>query len=144
RLVLAEPAATRIGRAFYRAFHHEPCDPETLRAPWVFGAEAKSGEFANMGMAWALFVRDRANVAAPLAEYGLAIAEVSFRDGLAYPATGGLSKPALLPAPAIRGLLRIEQRLPQRFWRFWGLRMIVVLEKTGTANVMSNQRPAVE
>lgn len=128
RIILAEPAGTPGGRLFYRCCHHEPCHPAAVVAPYRFPA-ARDGSFANMGMAHALFGRSRPEFEAELRARQLRIAQVTYRDLLAYPATGGFSRPALLPARVLRGLLAIERRLPQPLLRLLALRMVVVLEK---------------
>lgn len=129
RIVLMEPAATWGGRAFYSLVHPEPIKARCLASPYVFPADDAAGTFANMAMAWVLFVRDRREVDERLAGIGLRRVAVLFRDGIAYPATGGLSRPQMLPTLGLRLLLRIERILPQAFWRRFGLRMLIVLEK---------------
>jgi SAM-dependent methyltransferase len=132
RIVLAEPAGTAWGRIFYGWFHHEPCRPEDVPRNFRFAADP-DGAFANMGMAYALFDRERAAVAVELRRYGLGLVSVRYRDLLAYPATGGFSRSALLPAGLLRGLLAAERVPPQVLMRFLALRMIIVLEKNGPA-----------
>jgi len=132
RVVLMEPAATLGGRWFYKMFHHEPIEPVKIQEPYVFTADSADGDYANMGMGWALFARERKAVDKILSEMGLRVVSVQFRDGLAYAATGGFSGPQLLPTGIIRGLLWLEKRLPQCFWRRFGLRMVIVLEKENT------------
>lgn len=132
RVVLMEPAATPGARLFYRFFHAEPCAPRLIRPPFTFAAD-HNGEFANMGMAQGLFIFHRSELEERLVALRLRILRVEFRDVLAYPATGGFSQPALLPAILLRGLLTLEQALPQRLLELAALRMIVVLEKTTTA-----------
>ena len=129
RIVILEPAATLSGRWFYKMFHHEPMRIHQLHAPYVFPSDDESGAFANMGLGWVLFVRDRAMVESKLADMGLQLMTVRFRDGLAYAATGGFSAPQLLPTWLIRFLLKIEKCLPQSCWQYLGLRMMIVLEK---------------
>lgn len=128
RLVLAEPAGTWGGRIFYKLFHHEPCEPAEVHPPFQFAASA-DGAFANMGIAHALFGRERAAVMTDLEKHGLTLARISYRDLMAYPATGGFSHSALLPPTALRGMLVIERCLPQWVLRFLALRMIIVLQK---------------
>lgn len=131
RIVLCEPAATPAGRLFYRAFHHEPCHPSQISAPYRFGQQSGDSElFANMGMAWALFERDKIHVANLLKEHGLRLTSVRYRDLLAYPASGGLSKPSLLPSQALRALLAMERTVPQAILKLFALRMIIVIEKS--------------
>lgn len=131
RIILAEPAGTWWGRRFYGWFHHEPCRPDDVQPPFRFAADADGG-FANMGMAHALFGRERGKVLTGLRAHGLGLVDVRYRDLLAYPATGGFSRSALLPAAVLRGVLAGERLLPQVLLRFLALRMIVVLEKNKT------------
>lgn len=129
RLILIEPAGTAMGRAFYRLFHQEPCLPSRIDEPYVFEADDEAGNFANMGMGWALFVRDRERLTMSLTEMGLRSIVVRFRDVLAYPATGGLSRNQLLPTFGITSLLAMERVLPQWLLARIGLRMILVIER---------------
>lgn len=129
RIVLMEPAATPLGLWFYRTLHHEPCRPRLIVPPFEFAAD-EQGEFANMGMGVGLFEHHRAETEQRLRAIGLRVREVSYRDGLAYPATGGFSQRALLPAPVLRALLAAEQALPRFVMRWVGLRMLIVIEKT--------------
>jgi SAM-dependent methyltransferase len=127
RLLLVEPAATAWGRRFYRCFHHEPCQPEEVVPPFEFAPG--EDEFANMGMGWSLFETNRDFTTARLEILGLELTEVAYRDVLAYPATGGFSRPAVLPAGLLRTILAAERRLPARWRRLVGLRMVVVMSR---------------
>jgi hypothetical protein len=128
RIVLAEPAGTWWGCHFYRWFHHEPCRPNEVQPPFSFKPDPDGG-FANMGIGFALFNREREAIIAALGQYHLDLVGVRYRDLMAYPATGGFSRTALLPANMLRALLAVERILPQFVMRHLGLRMIVVLEK---------------
>lgn len=134
RIVLMEPAGTGWGRMFYRMMHHEPCRPAEIVPPFDFPADSK-GEFANMGMGVGLVRWQRAETDRRLSALGLRVVSVRYRDFVAYPATGGFSKPALLPAPAMKGLLAVERLIPQFIGRHGALRMIMVLEKNGSREV---------
>jgi SAM-dependent methyltransferase len=129
RIVLMEPAGTEWGERFYGRMHHEPCRPQDIEPPFDFPNDA-NGEYANMGMGVGLLERNREETEDRLAKLGLRIVNVHYRDLLAYPATGGFSKPAILPAFVLRGLMAIEGWLPQGLLRLWALRMIIVVEKT--------------
>jgi len=129
RIILVEPAATLWGRFFYSLCHHEPIVPQLIVPPFEFDANGVDGEFANMGMAVGLFRDHRSIVAARLAEFGLTVKSVRYRDVLAYPLTGGYSKPQVLPISLLRVLARLEALIPQCLYRFIGLRMVIVLEK---------------
>jgi hypothetical protein len=62
---------------------------------------------------------------------GLTIVAVNYRDLLAYPATGGFSRPALLSETVLRGLMGMERRVPQALLRLLALRMVIVIERAG-------------
>lgn len=128
-IILIEPAGTAWGRFFYRLFHHEPCLPAKVLPPFDFTGEA-AGEFSNMGMAYAFFSGKRQEIDSNLATLGLEIERVRYRDILAYPATGGFSKPAILPKMILQIVLAIERCFPQAFLKVVSLRMIVILRKT--------------
>ncbi len=129
RIVLMEPAATWMGLIFYRLFHHEPIAPERLKPPFEFDADSEEGEFANMGMAVALFRIHGERMREILGEVGLVLHLMQFRDLLAYPLTGGFSKPQLLPTYCLRALLRVEKRVPQFLLKRLGIRIMIVLER---------------
>jgi len=129
RIIICDPAATPWGRVFYNVFHHEPMIPAKIVPPYCFPADSAAGDFANMAMAEMFFGRSRSNFRELLLPLGLKIKSVSYRDLVAYPATGGLSRRVLLPVALLRIVLRMENRLPQFVLRFAGLRMIVVVEK---------------
>jgi SAM-dependent methyltransferase len=129
RIILTEPAATFGGRLFYSLFHHEPTCPHLIRAPYEFKSNTADGGYANMGMGVGLFRAHRPMLDEQLAMMGLRCVEVKFRDVFAYPLTGGYSKPQLLPTIALRALLKLEKYLPQFVYQWFGLRMMITLEK---------------
>jgi SAM-dependent methyltransferase len=129
RIILMEPAATYWGRIFYRCCHHEPIRPDEVKPPYEFEPNGDDRQFANMGMGVGLFERERTETDRRLAELGLRCHSLHYRDVLAYPLTGGYSKPQCLPAAWLRQLLQVERHLPQWFLRRGGLRMRIVLEK---------------
>lgn len=130
RILLLEPAATALGRLLYGICHHEPTDPSRLNPPFAFEPDNQTGEFANMGMGISLFDIHRTYTEDRLARFGGCLQEVSFRDLLAYPLTGGYGNRQFMPAACIRFLLKIERRLPRSIYRTCGLRMVIVIEKT--------------
>lgn len=129
RLILLEPAATLWGRLFYTLCHHEPIAPARIRPPFNFEPDSPDGDFANMGMAVALFRRHRADTARHLRQLGLRLLLLRYRDLLAYPATGGFSGPRILPAGLARRWVKAERALPQTLLRHLGLRVLVVIER---------------
>jgi hypothetical protein len=129
RLILIEPAATAFGRGFYRLLHHEPMRLHEIQPPYEFAPNGVGEEFANMALGYGLFVRDRTATVARLATLGLQLRQVGFSDCLAYPLTGGYSRPQLAPTLVLRGLLGLDEALPQGIMQYLALRMWIVLEK---------------
>ncbi len=133
RILLCEPAATAFGALFYRLFHHEPIRPSKLNPPFIIEEKLNENvEFANMGMATALFRNHRQWTEDTLAEMGLAVVSVHYRDFFAYPLTGGLSNPQMAPTGLLKILLKLERLLPQLFLKFFALRVMIVLQKENT------------
>jgi SAM-dependent methyltransferase len=128
RIILMEPAGTSWGRIFYRWFHHEPCIPAEIIPPFEFPAD-DNGEFANMGMGQGLLRCERREFETRLAAMGLKVVAVDYRDFLAYPATGGFSNRAILPASCLNVIMAIERLVPQFLIRIFGLRMVIVVER---------------
>ncbi len=128
RLILCEPAATPWGNVFYRLFHEEPCNAETLAPPFESKSDSH-GFFANMGAGWALFKIHRSYSNGELDRIGLNIKSVTYRDLFAYPLTGGFSKPSMVPAFLVNPILAAEAMLPQKILKIIGLRMVIVIEK---------------
>jgi hypothetical protein len=133
RVILAEPAATLLGRAFYKVCHHEPIAPGRLAPPFEFKPDQPDGEFANMGMGTALFRIFYSDWYPIIQDLGFSVVAIRYRDCIAYPLTGGFSKPQLAPLWLINGLLRLEGCIPQAVMRLIALRMIIVLEKVDAA-----------
>lgn len=129
RLVLSDPAATCVGRWFYRVCHHEPCRPTDLTVPFRFEPDDADGSFANMGMAMALFVQNRDWLDLRLNELGMKVVSLRFSELIAYPLSGGFSKPQLVPTALLQFLLNFERHLPQWLLRSVALRMLIILEK---------------
>ena len=129
KLILEEPAATAGGRLFYKLFHPEPMVVAAIQPPFIFEESGESEDFANMGMGVGLFIRHREMIEGPLESFGLSLIQVSFSDFLAYPLTGGYSKPQMFPTSGLKALLALEGALPQWVHRTVGLRMQIVIEK---------------
>lgn len=129
RLILVEPAATPWGRLLYRAFHHEPCDPASLRPPFRLQSDPDGG-FANMGMGQALFRSHREWTGAQLRAMGMEVKALHYHDLVAYFLTGGFSRRLPTPTVLVRWIASAEDLLPQALHRLCGTRMTLALEKT--------------
>lgn len=129
RIILVEPAATLGGSAFYKLFHHEPIKPSQIKAPFEFKSNDPKGNFANMGMGVGLFKHCRNQIDELLKLHSLNCRTMNYRDLIAYPLTGGYSKPEIFPVVILKYILRIEKYIPQFLLKIFGLRILVVIEK---------------
>ena len=129
RIILVEPAATLFGRIFYTLFHEEPIEPSRIAPPFVMEPDNDQGTFANMGMGVALFRNHRDSCKILLDDMGLEISDLSYRDLLAYPLTGGYSGKQLMPPGILGAILVAEKFIPQFLFRQLALRIVIVLEK---------------
>lgn len=127
RLILAEPAATPLGCVFYGLCHHEPMRKELVKPPYEFPLEA-DGSFANMAMATVLLSGEVEEVEAIIGPNWRRV-ECMHSDLLAYPFSGGFSRPQMLPTSIIAALIAVEKKLPQWLMKRIGLRVTVVLER---------------
>jgi SAM-dependent methyltransferase len=127
RLILAEPAATPLGCIFYGLCHHEPMRKELVQPPYEFPLEA-DGSFANMAMATVLLAGEVDEVEAVIGPRWRRV-ECVHSDLLAYPFSGGFSRPQMLPTFLIAGLIAVEKKLPQWLMKRLGLRVTIVLER---------------
>jgi hypothetical protein len=129
RIILMEPAATPFGRLFYSLVHPEPIAPAKIRPPFVLPPDSEDGEFANMGMAVALFRWNQSACLEQLRGFGLNLVDIRYRDVFAYPLTGGYSSPQMMPVPVLKGLLALEAVIPQCLLSLLALRVLLVLQK---------------
>ncbi len=129
RIILTEPAATIFGNIFYKVCHHEPIESRKITSPFSFDPNGPNEEFANMGMGMGLFKINIESVKTIISKFGLTLHTILYRDVLAYPLTGGFSKPQLVPLSLIKIIFQLETKLPQIILRTIGLRMLIVLEK---------------
>jgi len=97
-----------------------------------FGREfiyrSEVGEVSNQAIPTLLFGRDRAAFTAAFP--ALSLVSVEQLAGPSYPASGGFSRGALLPAPLWSALHRFEARLPATVMRWLAFRMLIVVSKT--------------
>lgn len=130
RLVIFEPAAGLLGRVVLGLFHHEPLAlraPITWEAPVGFDPQAVD-YYAAQGNASRIFGSERVHHDLHLWQ----VREVTYFPALPWLLTGGFRGPVLCPEwlrPLAAGTEAALALAP----RFFASRMIVVLEKPGTA-----------
>jgi SAM-dependent methyltransferase len=136
RLVMIEPAITPISGLFYRLMHPEPV--RMADDPLATGdlSPGRDPYDSNQAIPTLLLGRDRARLATQFPELHL----VEYRRiGLfSYPLSGGFRPWSLIPAAAVRPLLRLERVLEPLLGRFMAFRLIATLEwRPATARAAS-------
>ncbi|MEA2696725.1 MAG: hypothetical protein QOI66_996 [Myxococcales bacterium] len=146
RLILCEPYVSALSYPVYKFLHEEPLrllgvDPFAMgAAPTASdrgGAVGDSGGVvsekdpfdSNQGIPTLMFGRAGGRAIFERAFPTLALRKLERLAGPSYPASGGFSRGALLPAALWRRLFAFEQLMPQPFFRLAGFRMLIVLEK---------------
>jgi SAM-dependent methyltransferase len=145
RIVLCEPFISPLSYPVYKLLHEEPVDmtvdPLALQAeaPATAPASAPSASPAgdpvderdpfdsNQAIPTVLFGRQRGAFARAFPS--LSITVVEHLAGPSYPASGGFSQRALLPAVLWNALHGLERRLPPVAFRLIGFRLFVVVER---------------
>jgi SAM-dependent methyltransferase len=130
RLVLLEPYISPLSRVVFRLFHPELVDLSADPLAAAAGAVVadKDPFLSNQAIPTLLFCRgDGRRFAATYP--ALAVKRRARLAGLAYPATGGLSRGPLVPLPLWRALFACENLLPEIAFRLIGFRLFVVMER---------------
>ena len=128
RLVLVEPYISLVSHFVYGRFHEEPVIMGVDPLQPASLAEAKDPFASNQAVPTLLFARQGGRAFAQ-AFPGLAVTRLRRFAGLAYPATGGFNRKALVPFGLWRALHAMEGLLPEAVFRWLGFRMLVVIEK---------------
>ena len=127
RIVLCEPYISPVSSVVYRLFHPEPVDMR-VQPLAEHGAFNKDPFASNQAISTLLCRKDGRR---DLERLFPMLKMVSFERlaGLCYPATGGFSRPPLLPIGLWRALLALEDRLPAAAYRLIGFRLLAVIER---------------
>jgi SAM-dependent methyltransferase len=132
RVVLCEPYIGALSYPVYKFFHEEPVDmgADPLAPAAAHGGGDRDPFDSNQAVPTLLFSRaaGRATFAAEFP--ALAVRVVEHLAGPSYAASGGFSRPPLLPPPLWSALHAYEARVPARAFAVLGFRMLVVLERT--------------
>ncbi len=125
RAVVLDPYCSPVSYRAYRGFHHERTD---LDAPAFEhdAAAARSPMASNQARATLVFFRKRG-------EYerrwpALPVVETKLLSVLAYPLSGGFTRPKLVP-DVLYGSLMVVERALMPFARLLAFRCLVVLER---------------
>ena len=130
RILLLEPYISPLSRIIYGRFHPELVDMsvDPLAVSPGEASEAKDPFDSNQATPTLIFCRGGARRFARMFP-SLAVTRVERLAGLAYPATGGLSRRPILPLFLWKALFALENVLPEWFFRLFGFRVLVVIEK---------------
>jgi SAM-dependent methyltransferase len=127
RIVLCEPYISPLSLVVYRLFHEEPVD---MRAqPLAEHGALDKDPFASDQAIPTLLCRKAGQRELEASFPALKIVRFERLAGLSYPATGGFSRPPLLPVGLWRVLLALEDRLPSAVYRLIGFRLLAVIER---------------
>jgi SAM-dependent methyltransferase len=122
RVIMIEPANSMLARFIYKKFHHEPFDEQGPR-------EISPGNplsHSNQALPYIYFERDVAWFRQEFPE--LRIHRVNYHTPVSYIFSGGVSRPALLPAPLFQPV-RFLEYLTTPLSRQIGLFCTIVLER---------------
>lgn len=126
RMVMVEPGISPGSRVFYLA-HHEPVN---LRAdPLIEGAPNTARDPYDSNQAIPTLLVTKYREAFQKKFPALKISEVHWFAFVAYPASGGFKKWSLLTEPLARLVLKLETYLERPLGRYFGFRMLIVIEK---------------
>lgn len=127
RIVLCEPYISPVSSVVYRLFHPEPVDMG-VRPLHEHGAPDKDPFASNQAIS-TLLCREAGQRELERSFPALKLVRFERLAGLSYPATGGFSRPPLLPVGLWRVLLAVEDRLPAAVYRLIGFRLLAVIER---------------
>jgi SAM-dependent methyltransferase len=128
RIVLCEPYISPVSSVVYRLFHPEPVNMRVQ--PLAQHGVLDKDPFASNQAISTLLCRKGGRRELEQLSPMLKIVRFERMAGLSYPATGGFSRPPLLPLWLWRVLLAIEDRLPAVVYRLIGFRLLAVIERT--------------
>lgn len=125
RVVMVEPFCSPLSGPFYRHLHHEGADP---KADLESGSQSSDDPFdANNALPTLLFWKHRGLAERWAPE--LRVVERQRFGWLAYPLSGGFTKPQLLPGRLLRPALALERLLGPVLSPLAAFRCLVVMER---------------
>jgi SAM-dependent methyltransferase len=126
RLVVCEPYVSAASYLVYRFLHEEGLDFRVQ--PFEQELDPGKDPFAgNQAVPTMLLVHGRAELQRRFPR--LRVIHVETFAGPSYPASGGFSRPPLLPGRLWQALFATEARLPRFVWKWLGFRLLAVIEK---------------
>jgi SAM-dependent methyltransferase len=128
-LAMIEPAMTPLARRFYSHFHDEPVDMGADPfAPVTINPDRDPFD-ANQAIPTLLFATPAACRQVENVVPSFRVRRVKWLSLVAYPMSGGLRRWSLIPAPLVRSMLALEEKVPEMVRRQLAFRMMVVLER---------------
>ena len=131
RIIMVEPAITPLSWPFYHWLHPEPVD--LAADPLCDGSpESTRDAFdANQAIPSRLVGRDRTRFLAAFPDF--TIRRCDWLSLIAYPLSGGFQRWCLIPRSLVAPLLWFEDRLAPLIGRYFGFRLLIVIEKRAMA-----------
>ncbi|MBB5054236.1 SAM-dependent methyltransferase [Afipia massiliensis] len=129
RIIMAEPGITFGSSLFYRLLHHEPVLMGADPLLEGFPDQDRDPYDSNQAIPTLLATnhRDRFHAKFP----DLAIIETKWFSFVAYPFSGGFKSWSLLNESIALAMLRFEKHAEKTLGRFFGFRLLTVVEKRG-------------
>lgn len=127
RIILVEPAITKMSAPFYNYFHPEPVDMGVnLFQPVEINPRREPFD-ANQAIPTLLFRDNYSKFSALFPQQRLI--RLEWLSLIAYPLSGGFRSWSLIPECLVDHVLRFEKSLPNFVKKLMGFRMLIVLEK---------------
>jgi SAM-dependent methyltransferase len=127
RLVMCEPYIGPLSYPIYKLLHVEPLALRVDPLADQGGRDTRDPFDSNQAIPTLLFGDRRARFEATFG--ALEIRRVEHLAGLSYSASGGFSRPPILPMRFWSVLHQVEARFPVRLQRWTAFRMLVVLQR---------------
>ncbi len=128
RIIMVEPAITPLSYPFYNWLHEEPVDMSWQPDPKCRPDPHKDPYDSNQAIPTLLFGKYKNSFAADAA-LPFTVTTKKYLSLFVYPLSGGFKRWSLIPALLAQPLLKIDDTLSLFLGRFFGFRLLVVLEK---------------
>jgi SAM-dependent methyltransferase len=128
RMVMIDPGITFGSTLFFRALHHEPV--RMSADPLLEGSPDSNRDPYDSNQAIPTLLATRYRDAFHAMFPDLTIRETRWFSFIAYPFSGGFKPWSLISEPVARIVLGLEKYLERPLGRFFGFRLLLVVEKT--------------
>lgn len=128
RVIMVEPGISPGSTLFFRLLHQEPVDMSI--DPLIEGQPSSGKDPYDSNQAIPTLIATRFRKCFEMKFAQLRIVETSWFAFLAYPLSGGFKPWSLINLPIARVLLRSEKYIEKLAGRWFGFRLLLVIEKS--------------